>query len=105
MAAPKFRVLQAEIIARIESGAYQPGDPLPSEHELSREFGMSRPTVVRALESLRHAGWVYTRKGKGSFAYRPGARKIDLAPGDEAQITVHDVSGTPVLVVEITASD
>lgn len=101
---PKFRHLEAVLRQRIESGAYAPGELLPSEHELTREFGISRPTVVRALESLRHAGWVRTRKGKGSFARRPGAREIGIGPGDEVVITVHDAFGTAVLVVEVRNS-
>jgi GntR family transcriptional regulator len=101
VSAPKFRQLESAIRARIESGEYAAGDPIPSEHELAREFGISRPTVVRALENLRRDGWIYTRQGKGSFAWRPGARKIDLGPGDEAVIAVHDATGTPVLVVEV----
>lgn len=102
---PKFRRLEAAIKERIESGEYAPGDPIPSEHELARDFGMSRPTVVRALENLRHAGWIYTRMGKGSFAWRPGGRNLDVGPGDIATVTVHDASGKAVLVMEITVSD
>lgn len=100
---PKFRHLEAMLKARIEAGEYAAGDPLPSEHELAREFGMSRPTVVRALENLRHAGWIYTRMGKGSFAWRPDARKVDIGPGDDALISVHDAQGTVVLIVEVRA--
>jgi DNA-binding GntR family transcriptional regulator len=102
---PKFRQLEAAIKARIVSGEYSPGAKIPSEHELAREFGVSRLTVVRALEDLRKSGWIYTRTGKGSFAYRPGPRKISLFPGDAASVTVKDASGTPVLVVEITVGD
>jgi GntR family transcriptional regulator len=40
---------------------------LPSEHRLTAEFGVARPTVVRALRTLRADGWIQTQQGKGSF--------------------------------------
>jgi GntR family transcriptional regulator len=41
--------------------------PLPSEAELGTEFGVSRVTVRRALESLRDEGLVTSRRGAGWF--------------------------------------
>src|SRR5260221_7206985 len=64
---PKYAQLIAEIQRRIESGEYSPGSLLPSEHQLSAEFGTARPTVVRALRVLRQEGWIDTQQGKGSF--------------------------------------
>ncbi|WP_243706348.1 GntR family transcriptional regulator [Micromonospora sp. KC721] len=52
---------------RIEDGTYPPGSMLPSETELVREFGASRPVVVRALDLLRQDGWIDSRQGKGRF--------------------------------------
>ena len=64
---PKYAQVIAELQRRIESGEYPPGSLLPSEHQLSAEFGTARPTVVRALRELRQAGWIETEQGKGSF--------------------------------------
>lgn len=64
---PKYARVTAEIQRRIEDGEYAPGDLLPSEHRLAEAFGVSRPTVVRALSSLRQDGWIETRQGRGSF--------------------------------------
>ncbi|MFG1879365.1 GntR family transcriptional regulator [Sphaerisporangium sp. NPDC049003] len=64
---PKYAQLIAEMERRIESGEYAPGDPLPSEHQLMAEFGMARPTVVKALGVLRDNGWIITQQGKGRF--------------------------------------
>lgn len=44
-----------------------PGQVLPSESELSSEFGASRVTVRRALEVLRSEGLVESRQGFGWF--------------------------------------
>jgi DNA-binding GntR family transcriptional regulator len=64
---PKYAQVIAELQRRIESGEYPPGSLLPSEHQLSAEFAIARPTVVRALRVLRQEGWIDTQQGKGSF--------------------------------------
>jgi DNA-binding GntR family transcriptional regulator len=64
---PKYAQVIAELQRRIESGEYPPGSLLPSEHQLSAEFAIARPTVVRALRILRQEGWIDTQQGKGSF--------------------------------------
>src|ERR1700735_2296807 len=65
--APKYAQVIAGIRQGIDRGEYPPGSLLPSEHQLSAEFGISRPTVVRALAALRNDGWIETERGKGSF--------------------------------------
>lgn len=59
----------ADVIARemILSGAVPPGELLPSEKELSRQFGVSRPTVREALLMLQYTGLVAMRHGAGTF--------------------------------------
>src|SRR6266446_7314493 len=64
---PKYAQVIDELRRRIESGEYPPGSLLPSEHQLSDEFQIARPTVVRALRVLRQDGWIETQQGKGSF--------------------------------------
>jgi GntR family transcriptional regulator len=66
-APPKYAQVVAEIKRRIERGEYASGSLLPSEHQLVDSFGVSRPTIVKALSSLRYDGWIDTQQGKGSF--------------------------------------
>ena len=66
-APPKYAQVVSEIKRRIERGEYPPGSLLPSEHQLGGEFGLSRPTIVKALSELRQDGWIDTQQGKGSF--------------------------------------
>jgi GntR family transcriptional regulator len=64
---PKYlRVLNA-LRGRIEDGTYAPGAGLPSESQLCTEFGVSRPTVLKALGILKQDGWIESQQGKGSF--------------------------------------
>ncbi|MBA3709500.1 MAG: FadR family transcriptional regulator [Planctomycetes bacterium] len=52
--------------ALIGSGAYRPGTQLPSERELSRQLGVSRPSLREALRTLSVIGALETRHGSGS---------------------------------------
>ncbi|HEY1698652.1 MAG TPA: GntR family transcriptional regulator [Trebonia sp.] len=83
---PKYAQVIDEIRRRIESGEYAPGSLLPSEHQLSEEFSIARPTVVRALRVLRQDGWIETQQGKGSFVRgRPALAGLEARrPGEEA---------------------
>lgn len=82
---PKYAQVIDELRRRIESGEYPPGSLLPSEHQLSEEFQIARPTVVRALRVLRQDGWIETQQGKGSFVRgRPALAGLETArPGEE----------------------
>ncbi|MEV4514498.1 GntR family transcriptional regulator [Dactylosporangium sp. NPDC049525] len=62
---PKYAEIINALQARIDQQIYRVGDLLPSEAQLTREFGASRSTVVRALEYLRQHGWVEGIQGKG----------------------------------------
>jgi GntR family transcriptional regulator len=83
---PKYAQVIDELRRRIESGEYPPGTLLPSEHQLSDEFRIARPTVVRALRVLRQDGWIETQQGKGSFVRgRPALAALESQrPGEDA---------------------
>jgi len=79
-APPKYAQVVAEIKKRIERGTYPPGSLLPSEHQLVSEFGVSRPTIVKALSALRQDGWI-DPAGQGQLRPRPsGARRCGTDP-------------------------
>jgi len=84
---PKYAQVIEELQRRIDSGEYPPGSLLPSEHQLSAEFAIARPTVVRALRVLRDNGWIETQQGKGSFVRgRPALAEISQARRGQAEL-------------------
>ncbi|HXO97626.1 MAG TPA: GntR family transcriptional regulator, partial [Chthoniobacterales bacterium] len=54
-------------------GQYNATQRLPSDAQLVRRFGVSRPTAARALRDLQAEGVVERRVGAGSFL-RKGAK-------------------------------
>ncbi len=59
--------IQRYILHMIQSGEKKPGDKLPTEYELCQMFSTSRSTVLRALDQLMAQGYIYKRKGSGSY--------------------------------------
>ena len=64
---PKHERVRQTLADAIASGQYEPGERLPSESELVKSFGASRPTVNRALRELQLAGVIERRAGSGSY--------------------------------------
>ena len=61
----RYQAIADDLRRRVESGAVGAGRLLPSESELSADYGASRVTVRRALEALREEGLVESRQGLG----------------------------------------
>ncbi|HEV2580056.1 MAG TPA: GntR family transcriptional regulator [Ktedonobacteraceae bacterium] len=64
---PLYHQLKQVLREQIERGDYRPGDRLPSEPELIRQYGISRITVRQALDELEAEGLIVRRHGKGTY--------------------------------------
>ena len=64
---PKHERIRQTLANAIASGEYEPGQRIPSESQLVKTFGASRPTVNRALRELQLAGVIDRRAGSGSY--------------------------------------
>ncbi len=97
-----------EYIARqIQSGAWQPGDRVPSEQELVNRFGVSRMTVNRALRELSEQGRVVRVAGVGTFVaeHKPQSTLLSVVNlQDEIRMRGHDYACDVILVERVAAS-
>ena len=75
MGVPIYMRIQQFILDKIKSGEWAPGDLIPTEAELGRQFGCSRVTVAMAMRELVKDGAIYRVQGKGSFVSAPRAKK------------------------------
>lgn len=80
---PMYKKLYETLRKHISEGIYKEGDLLPSENDLCRIYGLTRPTVRQALGYLENKGFIRKHQGKGSIVQQP--------PGD---IGILSVSGT-----------
>lgn len=74
MVAQSYRKVAAQLRARIESGQLAPGDAMPTEADVAKEFGVGLTVVRNAFATLGNEGLVSTgggRSGRRVRAHRP----------------------------------
>jgi DNA-binding GntR family transcriptional regulator len=64
---PLYYQIEQSLEAAIIGGALPQGSRLESELDLARRFGVSRPTIRRAIEHLSERGLVIRRRGIGTI--------------------------------------
>lgn len=76
-AIPLYRQLKNDLLHEIISGTWKPGQKIPTEAELSRQYQVSRITVRRAIEELCMENYLSKHQGKGTFVrYHKIQRKL-----------------------------
>ncbi len=99
---PAYEQVKAFVKAQINSGAWRPGDAVPSESALQQQFGVSRMTVNRAVKELAVEGVVTRVQGSGTVVAQLHRISSTLAVRDiheEIEERGHTHS-TQVLLVE-----
>lgn len=61
---PLHQQIADHLRQEIATGSFHPGDPLPSESDLMRQFGVSRGTVRQARAALRADGTIGGSQGR-----------------------------------------
>lgn len=64
---PLYYQLGSLLREKIVSGQLSPGDRIPTEAELSQEYGVSRITVRQALAAMEEDGLIRREAGRGTF--------------------------------------
>ncbi|MBN2641707.1 MAG: GntR family transcriptional regulator [Victivallales bacterium] len=62
-----YSKLIGDLRLKIDNSEFTPGMLLPSENNLSDTYGISRPSVRKALTQLEQSGMIYRIPGKGSY--------------------------------------
>lgn len=76
-AAPYQRI-KHDLRDRIHTGLWRPGDTIPGEMQLAKEFGCARATVHRALRELAEEGVLERRRKTGTRVAYPTGRSLAL---------------------------
>ncbi len=74
---PLYHQLADILMEGIRSGDYPPGDRIPSEPQLARDYGIGRPTVRQAIDVLVRQRLLSRRRGSGTYVRAP-EQEIDL---------------------------
>jgi len=78
MISKNWQAIEAEILSRIQSRYWKPGELIPNETELAKEFGCARATVNRALRQIADNGLLDRRRKSGTRVATHPVRKATL---------------------------
>jgi DNA-binding FadR family transcriptional regulator len=85
-----YQQVAGQISGLIRQGEFRLGERLPSERDLARQLGVSRPIVREAMIALEIQGFVEVRTGSGSFVTRAPADG-GAAPGADVGPSAFDL--------------
>ena len=71
---PLYLQIKEHLRAQVLSGRLPPGTMLPSEEELGKIYGVSRPTVRQAIGELEREGLLERHRGVGTTVAQPRIR-------------------------------
>ena len=63
--------IKDDLLSKIKDGTYPEGQTIPSELELAEMYGVSRPTIRRALQILVSDGYLEKRRRRGTVVTKP----------------------------------
>lgn len=64
---PLWRQIRDLMVRELESGAWKPGEAIPSELELAARYRVAHGTARRAIDALADENHLVRRQGKGTF--------------------------------------
>lgn len=79
-----WRQIAEALATDIDSGAFAPGDRLPTEAELSARFRVNRHTVRRAIGDMSDNGLIRVERGRGTFV---AESVVEYPVGDRPRFT------------------
>jgi DNA-binding LacI/PurR family transcriptional regulator len=68
-----FQVYQS-LLERMQRGEFPPGSFLPPERQLTEDYGVSRITIIKALDKLAREQHIKRQQGRGTIVTDPAER-------------------------------
>lgn len=87
---PVWVQIRRRLVYLITSGKYGKDERLPSVRALSVRLGVSYVTVNKVYQDLERDGYIYARRGKGSYVADVNAPELSPAEGRTKEIA-HDM--------------
>ena len=77
---PIWVQLRNRLVYLIQTGRYQPGDQLPTVHEMAVNLNINYNTVNKVYRSMETSGLIMSKRGRGTFVAENPA--FDAMMGD-----------------------
>jgi DNA-binding LacI/PurR family transcriptional regulator len=71
---PLYYQVYASLLERIQQGEFPPGSFLPAERQLTEDYGVSRITIIKALNELSREHHIKRQQGRGTVVTHPAER-------------------------------
>jgi len=71
---PLYYQVYASLLERIQGGEFPPGSYLPAERQLTEDYGVSRITIIKALNELSREHHIKRQQGRGTVVTHPADR-------------------------------
>jgi GntR family transcriptional repressor for pyruvate dehydrogenase complex len=82
------QAVMQNLVTFIRTGPLAPGDALPSQHELARQLGVSRPVLREAMQVLAARGLVTIKPGSGCYVNS----SVDTDPQTLLETLIHEAA-------------
>lgn len=86
---PIWVQLRNRLVYLIQTGRYQPGDQLPTVHEMAVHLNINYNTVNKVYRSMETSGLIMSKRGRGTFV----AENVTIAEEDSVESTVDAMMG------------
>ena len=101
---PMYKQVAGKIRELIQTGILRPGDALPGSRELATQLGVSRKTIVNAMETLVFGGLLINKERVGLFV----AGKNESPTSDRQSSSAHNsdkLNSQPVANIHLRVND
>jgi len=71
---PLYYQVYASLLQRIQGGEFPPGSFIPAERQLTEDYGVSRITIIKALNELSREHHIKRQQGRGTVVLHPAER-------------------------------
>ncbi len=71
---PLYYQVYVSLFKRIQGGEFPPGSFLPAERQLTEDYGVSRITIIKALNELSRDHHIKRQQGRGTVVTHPAER-------------------------------
>lgn len=78
---PAYQQIVSALRTLVVSGAFQPGDQLPTVRQLAMDLGVHHNTVAEAYRLLAQEGWLDLKRGRGAMVLK----RLSPPPTPEAE--------------------
>src|SRR6185436_21090348 len=75
---PLYRQIKALLLESLRSGAWRPGEAIPSEMDLASRYKVSQGTVRKAIDELAAENLLLRRQGKGTFVATHAEERVQF---------------------------